>query len=322
MEGSVLTIQAREQDMMLRRFAPYFEKFPTLRLIGNTPLVEIQLFKDELPDVEIWAKCEWMNPGGSLKDRPVMYMLLGALESGELHPGKTILDSSSGNAGIAYALIGSILGYPVDLVVPGNASEERKKRITAHGARLIFTDPLKGYDEALREVHRLHQANRDRYYMADQYKNPNNWRAHYETTAVEILEQVPGPITHFVAGVGTGGTITGVGRRLKEHDPSIQVAALVPERFPGIEGLKPMGEPGDIVPEIYDDSVVDLKVEVRSEDAAEICRRLARQGLFVGPSSGGYLKVAYEVAKEIRRGRIVTVLNDIGERYLSTGLWG
>ncbi len=308
--------------MKTHRFASYIERYPALALIGNTPLVEIRLFKDELPDVEIWAKCEWRNPGGSLKDRPVMYMLLAALESGELHPGKTILDSSSGNAGIAYAMIGSILGYPVDLVIPGNASEERKKRITAHGARLIQTDPLKGYDEALRHVHRLYQENSDLYFMSDQYRNANNWRAHYETTAVEILEQVPGPITHFVAGVGTGGTITGVGRRLKEHDPKIEVAALVPERFPGIEGLKPLGSPEDIVPEILDESVVDLKVEVRSEEAVEICRRLARHGLFVGPSSGGYLKVAYEIGKKIRKGRIVTLLNDIGERYLSTGLWG
>lgn len=308
--------------MTVQRFASYLEKYPTLRLIGNTPVVEIPLFKEELPEVEIWAKCEWMNPGGSLKDRPVMYMLLSALETGELHPGKTILDSSSGNAGIAYAMIGAVLGYPVDLVIPGNASEERKKRIAAHGARLIETDPLKGYDEALRQVHRLYEENRDCYYMSDQYRNPNNWRAHYETTAVEILDQVPGPISYFVAGVGTGGTITGVGRRLKEHDPAIQVAALQPERFPGIEGLKPLGQPEDIVPEIYDDSVVDRRFEVRSEDAAEMCRRLARHGLFVGPSSGGYLKVAYEIGKEIRRGRIVTLLNDIGERYLSTGLWG
>ena len=213
------------------------------------------------------------------------------------------------------------LGYQVELVVPSNASEERKKRIQAHGANIIYTDAILGYDEALREVHRRHEETPDKYYFADQYKNDNNWRAHYETTGVEILKQTAGHITHFVAGVGTGGTITGVGRRLKEHNPDIQVCGIVPDEFPGIEGLKPMGRPEDIVPEILDEGIIDKKISVTIDYAYDMCSRLALQGWFVGQSSGGYLKGAYEVAKEIQEGVVVTVFNDLGERYFSTRLW-
>jgi cysteine synthase B len=261
------------------------------------------------------------NPGASIKDRPVLRMLTEAIQSGELTRDKIILDSTSGNAGIAYAMIGAVLGYRVELVIPGNASEERKKRIKAHGANIIYTDPLQGYDEALREVHRRHEASPEKYFFADQYKNDNNWRAHYDTTAVEIWEQTGGKLTHFVAGVGTGGTITGVGRRLKEHNPAIQICCISPDEFPGIEGLKPMGKPEDIVPEIFDESVADCKIPVTIDQAYEICNRLAKRGWFVGQSSGGYLKGAYEVAKQIGKGVIVTVFNDLGERYFSTRLW-
>ena len=295
--------------------------YPLLQQIGNTPLVKIDLFADELPDVEIYAKAEMYNPGGSIKDRPVLRMLTEAIRSGELTREKFILDSSSGNAAIAYAMIGAILGYQVELVIPSNASEERKKRIQAHGANIIYTDAILGYDEALREVHRRHETTPDKYYFADQYKNGNNWRAHYETTGVEILEQTAGRITHFVAGVGTGGTITGVGRRLKEHSPDIQICGIVPDEFPGIEGLKPMGRPEDIVPEILDESLINKKISVTIDHAYDMCSRLARQGWFVGQSSGGYLQGAYEVAKEIQEGVIVTVFNDLGERYFSTRLW-
>jgi len=303
------------------RYRPFLEKYPSLALIGGTPLLRVRV--PELPEngAEIFAKAEWTNPGGSVKDRPVLRMLLEAVLSGELTRERTILDSSSGNAGIAYAMIGSMMGYQVELVVPGNASEERKKRIRAHGATLVETDPLEGYDAALREAHRRAEALPDRYYMPDQYANDNNWRAHYETTALEILEQTGGRITHFVAGVGTGGTITGVGRRLKEHDPKIQVVCVMPESFPGIEGLKPLEGPGDIVPKILDPSVIDRRIKVTVEDAYTHCRSLARHVVFVGLSSGAYLRGALEMACESPRARIVTVFSDLGERYFSTRLW-
>jgi cysteine synthase B len=303
------------------RYRPFLEKYPSLALIGVTPLFRVRV--PELPEngAEIFAKAEWTNPGGSIKDRPVLRMLLEAVLSGELTPDRTILDSSSGNAGIAYAMIGSTMGYRVELVVPGNASEERKKRMRAHGATVVETDPLEGYDAALREAHRRAEAQPKRYFMPDQYANDNNWRAHYETTALEILEQTAGRITHFVAGIGTGGTITGVGRRLKEHDPKIQVVCVMPESFPGIEGLKPLEGPGDIVPKILDSTVIDRRIKVTVEDAYKLCRSLARHAVFVGLSSGAYLNGALDAARESPRARIVTIFSDLGERYLSTRLW-
>ncbi|MBI3726354.1 cysteine synthase family protein [bacterium] len=304
------------------RFRSYFEKAPLLALVGNTPIVEVTLFKKELPRCKFLAKVESVNPGGSIKDRPVRRMLLEALSEGKLGPGKTIIDSSSGNAGIAYAMLGAALGQPVELVVPGNASLERKKRIKAHGARLVETDPIEGYDAALREAHRRYDEHPDRYFMPDQYKNSNNWRAHYEETAAEILAQTEGKLTHFVAGVGTGGTITGCGRRLKEAVPGVKVVMVRPDTFPGIEGLKPLDEPGSIIPEIFDSSVVDEKVRVTIEDAYDLCGRIAREmGLFVGQSSGAYLKAAYEAAKAEGSGTFVTIFSDLGERYFSTRLW-
>src|SRR4029077_838742 len=218
-----------------------------------------------------------------------LHMLLAALADGRLQPGKTILDSSSGNAGIAYAMVGRIIGYPVEIVIPDNASAERKKRLRAHGAQLTYTDALKGYDEALREVHRRHDAHAQHYFFCDQYSNQDNWRAHYETTAVEILEQTGGRLTHVVAGVGTGGTITGLGRRLKAHDTRIRVVCILPEAFPGVEGLKPLGRPEDIVPAILDESLIDERVPVTADEAYAMCQRLASAGFFVGQSSGAYL---------------------------------
>ena len=296
------------------------DQYPLLSLIGNTPLIPIRMFDETCPGVRVLAKAEFMNPGGSIKDRPVRRMLLEAVASGALTSEKTILDSTSGNAGIAYAMIGAILEQPVLLVMPENASEERKKRIQAHGAQVKFTDPILGYDEALREVHRIYEADPDRYYMADQYKNENNWRAHYDTTAKEILAQTEGRITHFVAGVGTGGTITGVGRRLKEYDASIEVVLVVPEEWPGVEGLKPLG-PGYISPEIFDEGVVDRRVPVSIDSALELCHRVALEGLFVGQSSGAFLAGAEVLTREMREGTVVTILPDMGERYFSTRLW-
>jgi cysteine synthase B len=303
------------------RIERWLERYPVLRAIGHTPLVPVNLFRDELPAVEVFAKMECLNPGGSLKDRPVLRMVLSALDDGRLRPGQTILDSSSGNAGIAYAMVGRIIDVPVEIVIPDNASMERKKRMRAHGARLTVTDPLLGYDEALREVHRRAKADPDRYFFCDQYGNDDNWRAHFETTAEEILDQTGGRLTHVVVGVGTGGTITGLGRRLKEHDPQIRVVCIVPEVFPGVEGLKPLGRPEDIVPAILDERVIDERVSVSVDDAYIMCQRLAAAGFFVGQSSGAYLAGVEQVARRLRRGRFVTLFNDIGERYFSTRLW-
>jgi S-sulfo-L-cysteine synthase (O-acetyl-L-serine-dependent) len=304
------------------RYKVWFEKAPLLALVGDTPLVEVPIFRQELPACRFLAKVESKNPGGSIKDRPVRRMLLEALTTGKLKPGQTIIDSSSGNAGIAYAMLGAALGVKVERVVPGNASVERKKRIKAHGASLVETDPIEGYDAALREAHRRHDADPQKYFMPDQYKNENNWRAHHDETAAEILQQTRGDFTHFVAGVGTGGTITGCGRCFKAQIPGVKVVMVRPDTFPGIEGLKPLDEPGSIVPEIFDESVVDEKVPVSIDDAFALCGRLAREmGIFVGQSSGAYLKAAYEVAKREKKGTFVTIFNDLGERYFSARLW-
>ncbi len=296
--------------------------------VGNTPLVEIT---GGVPDgVRLFAKLETVNPGGSLKDRPVARMLTRAIARGDLIPGdpagRRLLDSSSGNAGIAYAMLGAALGVPVTVVVPGNASRERLDRIASHGAELILTDPIEGYDFALRHAKRLAEEQPDRYYYSNQYANEDNWRAHHEGTGAEILAQVAdatggGVPDAFVAGVGTGGTITGVGRRLREANPDVHIASVIPEIFPGIEGLKPLGDPNDIVPEILDESLIDRRVEVALEDAVDVSRELARSGLFVGPSSGAYVKIARELARTGTYGTIVTILCDTGERYVTTEMW-
>jgi cysteine synthase B len=294
---------------------------PALTLIGNTPLVRLDLFDDEFPEVEIWAKMEAFNPGGSLKDRPVLRMLSEASADGRLEPGMTILDSSSGNAGIAYAMIGAVLGHPVKIVIPNNASMERKKRLWAHGAETHFTDAQLGYDEALREVRRIYESDPSKYFFCDQYGNQHNWLAHYDGTANEIWDRLGDKVTHFVAGVGTGGTITGTGRRLKELKPSLEVHCVIPDPFPGVEGLKPLGSDHDIVPEILDQSVIDGRWELDLDHAWERNQQLAKRGLFVGQSSGAYVETCYRLAKEIKKGCIVTILCDIGARYFSTRLW-
>ena len=285
-------------------------------------MVRVDLPELRKPEVEVYAKIEYFNPGGSIKDRPVLWMLLGAIRDGTLTRNRVVLDSSSGNAGIAYAMIGKVLGYRVKLVVPDNASEERKKRILAHGAELHYTDAVEGYDEALREVRRLSEAEPEKYFFCNQYANENNWKSHYYTTAQEILDETNRNVTHFVGGVGTGGTITGVGRRLKEELPGLKMTCVTPDAFPGIEGLKPLESEEDIVPEIFDESVVDDKVAVSIDEAYEMCQKLATVGFFVGQSSGAYVKAAEEVVRRIDRGVVVTIFNDLGERYFSTRLWG
>jgi S-sulfo-L-cysteine synthase (O-acetyl-L-serine-dependent) len=303
------------------RIQALIDRYPALHAVGNTPLVPVDIFRKELPEVEVFSKMESLNPGGSLKDRPVLRMLLGAVDDGRLKPGRIVLDSSSGNAGIAYSMIGRIIGVPVAIVIPNNASAERKKRMLAHGAQLIFTDALLGYDEALREVRRRYETEPDRYFFCDQYSNGDNWRAHYETTAEEILQQTGGRLTHVVVGVGTGGTLTGLGRRLKEHDPSIRLICIIPEAFPGVEGLKPLGRAEDIVPAILDEKIIDERVPVTVDEAYQMCVRLAAAGFFVGQSSGAYMAGVLRVAQRERRGRFVTIFNDLGERYFSTRLW-
>ena len=299
----------------------FINRYPALKAIGNTPLVELDIPQDiaDIGEASIYAKFEHLNPGGSIKDRPVLRMLAKAIIDGALTPDKTILDATSGNAGIAYAMIGAILGYSVELVMPENASEERKKRLVAHGANLVFTDAQKGYDEALYEVKRRFQKNPDKYFYCDQYSNVNNPLAHYETTAVELLDQAPF-ITHFVAGVGTGGTISGIGRRLKETNPDIEVICIDFEEWPGVEGLKPLGE-GHIIPETFDSSVVDQMLHIDTLKAYEVSNSMAGKGIFAGQSSGAYLLGAIEVARLSKSGNIVTIFNDIGERYFSTSMW-
>ena len=271
-------------------------------------------------EASIYAKCEQLNPGGSIKDRPVLRMLADAIVAGRLTPDKIILDATSGNAGTAYAMIGAILGYRVELVMPENASEERKKRLIAHGADLVFTDSQKGYDEALYEVKRRYEANREKYFYCDQYSNLNNPLAHYETTGSELIEQAPF-ITHFVGGVGTGGTISGIGRRLKEANESIEIICIDFDEWPGVEGLKPLSE-GHIIPETFDKSVVDRMLRIDVLEGYKVSQLMARRGLFAGQSSGAYLLGAKILAEETKSGHIVTIFNDIGERYFSTSMWG
>lgn len=297
-----------------------------LDAVGRTPLVDLG-FLDEVPaGVSLFAKLETVNPNGSLKDRPVARMLRHALADGRLRGGRRLLDSSSGNAGIAYAAFGAALGVGVTLVIPGNASRERLDRIRAHGAEVIETDPIEGYDYAIETARRLADEYPDRYWYSNQYGNDDNWRAHYETTGAEIIAQTitatgAGPDA-FVCGIGTGGSLTGIARRLREVDGGVHIAAVIPETFPGIEGLKPLGHPGDFVPPILDESLIDTRHDVSIEDALAASRRLARAGIFAGPSSGAYLHTALTLAATGRFRRVVTLICDTGERYGSTGMWG
>ena len=290
--------------------------------IGRTPLLRLSRLARSLPRaVEVYVKAEWFNPGGSVKDRPVLRMVIEAERDGRLGSGKTILDSTSGNAGIAYAMIGAIKGYPVELVLPASASEERKRIIAAYGARIVLSDPLEGSDGAIRVAREMLAAAPERYFKPDQYNNPANWQAHYDTTGVEVLEQTNGRITHFVAGLGTTGTVVGAGRRLHEADPRIRVIAVEPDAaLHGLEGLKHIAS--SIVPGIYDPSVHDEKIGVATEAGYEMARRLAREeGLFVGTSTGAAVHAALTLASRLRAGVVVAIAPDGGDRYLSTPLW-
>jgi cysteine synthase B len=289
--------------------------------IGSTPLVGIRRLAEHLPEVELYAKAEWLNPGGSVKDRAALRMLRQGEVEGRLRPGKTILEATSGNTGIALAMLGSAKGYRVVLCLPANASRERKKILQVYGAELIETSPLEGTDGAIRRAAALYESDPDRFFYPDQYSNPANWQAHYDSTAVEIWDQTRGRITHFVAGLGTSGTFVGTSRRLRELSTGIRLIAFQPDSpLHGIEGLKHMES--SLIPGIYDASVADESLTVRTEDALEATVRLAREeGLFVGPSSGAALVAALRVAERVGRGVVVTIFPDSGSRYLSEGPW-
>jgi len=292
-------------------------------VVGNTPLLPLRRITAHLPgQVQVMVKAEWFNPGGSVKDRPALNILRTAQRSGQLAGGKRLLDSTSGNMGIAYATFGAAMGIPVTLAVPANASPERIAILRALGAELVLTDALEGADGAILVARQMVADHPDTYYYANQYDNPANWQAHYCTTAPEIVQQTAGKLTHFVAGLGTSGTLTGVGRYLRAYNPAVQIIAGQPDApFHGLEGLKHL--PSAIRPGIYDPDMPDRVVEVSTESAYAMVRRLAREeGLFVGISSGAAAVVALQVAEELERGLVITVFPDAGYKYLSDAkLW-
>lgn len=291
--------------------------------IGNTPLIRLRNIARDLPEnVEVYAKAEHLNPGGSVKDRAALAMILAGESSGELTKDKTILDATSGNTGIAYAMLAAVRGYRVTLTLPKNASESRKSILRAYGAEIIETDPMNGTDGAQIEARELAARYPETYFYPDQYNNPANWKAHYATTAPEIWKQMSGRITHFVAGLGTTGTFVGTTRRLRELDPEIQAISMQPESpIHGLEGMKHLETA--IVPGIYDPLLADANVEVSTEDAQAMTRRLTREeGLFVGVSSGANVFAAIRLAKEVKGDAvIVTVLCDGGSKYLNDSFW-
>jgi S-sulfo-L-cysteine synthase (O-acetyl-L-serine-dependent) len=291
-------------------------------LIGNTPLLRVRLFERDFPQVEVYAKAEWFNPGGSVKDRAALAMIEDGERSGALTDKKTIIDSTSGNTGIAYALVAAAKGYRVKLVMPSNVSAERKALVVAYGAEIVYSDAGEGSDGAIHMVRDIVAMDPDQYFYPDQYSNDANWRAHYEGTALEILAQTSGRVTHFVAGLGTTGTFVGTARRLKEHNSSIRTIAVQPEdSFHGLEGLKHV--PTAIVPKIWDPSVADEVWGCPTEPAYDLARQVARsEGLLVGHSSGAALWAVRRLAETIREGVVVTVFPDSGDRYISTGLYG
>ncbi|MCB0046169.1 MAG: cysteine synthase family protein [Caldilineaceae bacterium] len=295
-----------------------------LSRIGNTPLLDLSDLAQGQgvnPAVKLYAKAEWFNPGGSVKARPALRMVTDAEKRGELTPDKILIDSSSGNTGIAFALIGAAKGYRVQLVMPANVSVERKALVRAYGAELIESDPLEGADGAIRQVRAMTAAQPERFYYANQYNNPSNWQAHYATTGPEIWRQTGGRVTHFVAGMGTTGTFTGVGRFLKARASGVQLVGVQPEdELAVIEGLKHLETA--IVPEIFDPALPDRFVRVGPDDAWQTARRLGPQaGLFIGLSAGAAVHAAIAVARELDQGVVVTVLPDDGSKYVSLGVF-
>ena len=305
--------------------SPYRLDSSIVAAIGNTPLVRLSALEREVPGLELYGKLEASNPGGSVKDRAGRHMVLEGIRSGKLAPGKRLLDATSGNTGIAYAMLGAALGFPVTLCLPSSASPERKRILTAYGAELVFTDPMDGSDGAIVEARRRYAASPDAWFYPDQYNNDFNWRAHFETTGPEILRDTAGRITHFVAALGTSGTFMGTGRFLRAHVPGATLISVQPESpLHGLEGLKHMASA--IVPGIYDETLADHAAEVSTEDAHEMTRRLAREeGVLVGVSSGANLAAALKYAALARATRdhvvMVAILCDAGDRYLSEHFW-
>ncbi len=294
--------------------------------VGNTPLLDVSFAFPELGEkVRVVAKAEWANPGGSVKDRAGFFIIKDALETGKLANGRILLDSSSGNTGIAYAWLGARLGVKVALAVPGSISKHRRAILQAYGVELLFTDPLEGSDGAIREVRLMLKAEPERYWYADQYSNPMTWTAHYETTGPEIFEQTGGKVTHFVAGLGTSGTFVGAGRRLRELNKNIRLVSMEPDGpMHGLEGLKHMET--SIIPKIYDDSVADSRIQISTEDAQAAAKILGRKaGILLGPSGGANLAAAVrlgaDLAKQGREAVVATVFCDSGERYLGERFW-
>jgi cysteine synthase B len=291
-----------------------------LELIGNTPLIDLSALTGR-DEVRLYAKAEFANPGGSVKDRPALAMMLDAERRGLLAEGKRLLDATSGNTGIAYAMIGAAMGVPVTLCLPDSASPERKKILRAYGAELRITDPMSGSDGAILEARRLVAEEPERWIYLDQYSNPENWRAHYRTTGPEIWQQTGGAITHFVTGLGTSGTFMGVGRFLREAKPDVRLISVEPDSpFHGLEGMKHMASA--IVPPIYDPALADEAMELPTEEAYRMVKRLAREtGLLAGISSGCNVAAALKVAAGLRAGTVVTVLCDSADKYLSDRFW-
>jgi cysteine synthase B len=295
-----------------------------LECIGNTPLLRLERVAREFPNVEFCAKAEWYNPGGSVKDRPALGMIQAGLASGALAPGKTIIDATSGNTGIAYAMIGAALGYPVKLCLPDSASPERKRILDALGAELVITPGDQATDGAIRRAQEIVDADPQKYFYPDQYSNPANWQAHYHTTANEIWEQTGGRITHFVVGLGTSGTFVGGTRRLRELNPAIRCISLQPDAgFHGLEGWKHMESA--LRPAIYDDTLADENLEVGTEESYRMVKRVAREeGLLISPSAGAALVGCFSVAKRIpreQRAVIVTIFADSAYKYLTERFW-
>ncbi|MBI3681201.1 MAG: cysteine synthase family protein [Acidobacteria bacterium] len=296
-----------------------------LSAIGNTPLIRLERIAADLPGIEIYGKAEFMNPGGSVKDRPALNMILEGERTGRLTKDRILLDSTSGNTGIAYAMICAAKGYKVKLCLPKNASQERKRMLTAYGAEIVFTNPAEGSDGAIRRCREIYESNPDIYFYPDQYSNPANWKSHYETTAPELIRQSEGRITHFVAALGTSGTFVGTSRRLKREIAGVRCISAQPSAgFHGLEGLKHM--PTAIVPAIYDQAIADDNLWLETEDAYRMVRRLAREeGLLVGISAGGNIvaarRVGQDLARRGERGVIVTVLCDGASKYLSEPFW-
>jgi cysteine synthase B len=305
-------------------FSAAEESHALLTRIGNTPLLRLNRVGGEFPNVEFYAKAEWFNPGGSVKDRPALWMIREGERSGALRPGKVILDSTSGNTGIAYAMLGAVLGYKAKLCLPDNASVERKRILKAYGAELVITPAADGSDGAIRRARQIFSEDREKYFYPDQYSNPANWRAHYDSTAPEIWEQTRGRITHFVAGLGTSGTFGGATRRLKEFNSAVQCISLQPDSaFNGLEGWKHMATA--IVPPIYDPDLADDNLSVRTEDAYTLVKRLAREeGLLVSVSAGAALAGCFQVARRIprtERAVMVTIFADSGDKYHNEHFW-